>query len=147
VAVSKRLSFLFLGAVFVASNFVPFSLGGPAMSCVTAHISPRAAEQAVFDFMKSHSTDVGEVVRYLQRSDFEMKGGSFHRTVNSSNSDPLWNGFGLVFLTDESNYSCPVFSAAIRLIPFSERTWISLKLAPKPGEPSGEAVVVNVEGR
>lgn len=117
------------------------------MSCVTAHLSPPASEQAVLDFMKSHSANAGEVMRFLQRSDFEVKGGNFYRgDVSTSSSSFNSEDFGLVFLTDDTNYSCLGFSL-LNLIPFNERTWVSLRLAPKQGESSAEAIVVSVDGR
>lgn len=148
MTITKRLILLFFGAAFVVSNFIPFSPGGPAMSCVTAHISPDAAEQAVLAFMKSHSADIGEVARYLQRSDFEMIGGNINLPADqSANTDPQFDRFLLVFRANVTNTSCLAFSLALGLIPFSERTWIGLTLTPKPGEPSGNAMVIKVDGR
>jgi hypothetical protein len=147
MAIRKGMVLFVFSAIFVASNFIPYSLGGAAMSCVTAHVSPQAAEQAVKEFMKTNSTNYGEVTRYLQRSDFEVRGGHFDKAVDSKNPDVRSSEFSVVYLSDDSNYNCPVFSAAIRLLPYSERTWIKLTLVPTPREPSGDAMVSKVEGK
>ena len=59
-------------ALSAASQFVPFSLRGPAISCVDAG-NEKVAKAKVLEFAASHNFALNEVSAYLANSDFVIR--------------------------------------------------------------------------
>jgi hypothetical protein len=86
-------------ALLVASQFVPFSLRGPAISCFDARNS-KVASAKVLEFAASHSFALNEVSAYLANSDFVI--GNVYTRENT---------LTIVFEKNRTGGSCLILDA------------------------------------
>jgi hypothetical protein len=136
----RKTTALVLLGLFVASDFVPYSLGGPAMSCVTTNGAPEYIKSAVLAFISSNSADVAKVTNFALRSDFRIRNASFLSPKYSKNNPPSVNVLSLVFHSNDTNLRCLFFS--LPRVLQSEPKLLILRVEPEG--PNETAVVTDI---
>jgi hypothetical protein len=130
----KRWIALVLAGACVANQFVPFSLGGPAMSCMTAYGKFAGLKSAVNEFMAVHGNDHGEVLQFLNRSDFRVRNLSFESSNDTSiNARPKLEDrmLTLVMVGNDANWTCATL-AVIHDLPGMDKNLLLIELQPHP---------------
>ncbi len=96
--------FLFICALYVGSQFVPYSIGGPALSCFTSTLFLDAPPN-VEPYSQRVGGDFTKVDAFLHRSDFEIARFYIEGKITSTEKLPD-DTVTFVYRKDRNNASC-----------------------------------------
>ncbi len=131
-------------AMYFATQFVPYSVSGPAMSCSVANGNFVLKKSAILQFMSSRSANFGDVTDFLIRSDFKIRNAQFAKPEKKTTGTDDSYYFQAVFQIDDTNTSCAVFGV-LRMMPESSTKLIIVDVSTlATGDPQKNAIVTSI---